>query len=72
MTATNTDFINQILSSTARLCEKEKRCAGCFEHASAALPPDVATLKQAGHIKPVFEFFYCCPSLFLYYIHTPT
>ena len=58
MTATNTDFINQILSSMFRLCEKVKGCR-VPEHASAALSPGVATLEQAGHIKPVFENFYC-------------
>ena len=39
MTATNTDFINQILSSTDKLCDKGvERVQGVFNHASSAWP----------------------------------
>jgi hypothetical protein len=37
--------------------KRRKGVQGVIEHASAALPPGVATLEQAGHIKPVFGFF---------------
>lgn len=57
MTATNTDFINQILSSTVRLCEKEQEVCRVFGHASAAFSPSVATLEQAGpHQTRVYNF----------------
>ena len=60
MTATNTDFINQILSSTVRLCEKEKGCAG-WQGASNMLLPHCHQASQRwsslATSNPCLKFF---------------